>query len=108
MGDPSETREVEQMALARVLIAQKRVAEALTLLRRLHQTASLHPLVKPLTRRELEVLRLLVGGCADKEIAQRLFISVATVKRHVANIYGKLNVNNRTRAVALARELNLL
>jgi LuxR family maltose regulon positive regulatory protein len=65
-------------------------------------------LVDPLSERELEILRLIADGLLNKEIAQRLIISQATVKRHVANIYGKLGVHHRTEAVARARELNLL
>jgi LuxR family maltose regulon positive regulatory protein len=65
-------------------------------------------LIEPLTERETEVLALIAEGLSNREIAQRLFISLSTVKRHNANIYGKLAVNNRTRAVARAREVGLL
>jgi LuxR family maltose regulon positive regulatory protein len=66
------------------------------------------PLVEPLSTRELEVLRLIVAGCSNDEIAARLIISIKTAKRHISNIYGKLGVKSRTQAVALARELNLI
>jgi ATP/maltotriose-dependent transcriptional regulator MalT len=66
------------------------------------------PLVEPLTPREQEVLRLIVQGRTNKEIADELVIVVGTVKAHASNIYGKLGVNNRTQAVAKARELDLL
>jgi LuxR family maltose regulon positive regulatory protein len=66
------------------------------------------PVVEPLTHRETEVLQLIAEGLSNREIAQRLFISLSTVKRHNANIYGKLAVNNRTQAVARARHLGLL
>jgi len=65
-------------------------------------------LVEPLTRRELEVIRLIADGLKNQEIADRLVISVATVKRHVTNIYGKLGVSRRIQAVAQAQELGLL
>ena len=52
-----------------------------------------------LTRREKEVLALLVGRLTNKEIGERLFISTATVKRHAHNIYEKLNVKGRHEAV---------
>lgn len=52
----------------------------------------------PLTRREQEVLALLAKGFLYKEIAQRLSISLDTVKKHCKNIYQKLNVRNRTEA----------
>jgi LuxR family maltose regulon positive regulatory protein len=66
------------------------------------------PLVEPLTDRELEVLGLIAGGLTNREIAERLIISVNTVKTHVKNLYGKLHSRNRTEAVARARELGLL
>jgi LuxR family transcriptional regulator, maltose regulon positive regulatory protein len=47
-------------------------------------------------------------GCSNREIGQRLHISIATVKKHMENIHSKLYVNNRTQAVARARELALL
>ncbi len=65
------------------------------------------PLVEPLSARELEVLRLIVAGCTNEEIATKLIISIKTAKRHISNIYGKLGVKSRTQAVALARELKL-
>ncbi len=65
-------------------------------------------LVEPLTPRELEILTLLRGPLSLKEIALNLNISLPTVKRHIANIYGKLGVNQRWKAVARAEELNIL
>jgi len=64
-------------------------------------------LVEPLSERELEVLNLVAEGLTNQEIADRLFLSVATVKWHTSNIYGKLAVSNRTEAVAKARALGL-
>jgi ATP/maltotriose-dependent transcriptional regulator MalT len=61
-----------------------------------------------LTNRELEVLRLLAAGLSNRQIAERLFISVSTAKVHVHNISEKLNATSRTRAIARARELNLI
>jgi LuxR family maltose regulon positive regulatory protein len=66
------------------------------------------PLPEPLTAREQEVLRLLAEGAPNKEIARQLVVSLATVKKHVANILGKLGVENRTQAIARARALSLL
>jgi LuxR family maltose regulon positive regulatory protein len=65
-------------------------------------------MVEPLSERELEVLCLIAEGLSNQEIAQRLFISLHTVKWHTGNIYGKLGVKNRTQAVAKARSLGIL
>ena len=65
-------------------------------------------LTEPLTAREVEVLRLIAAGMRNQEIADHLFISLSTVKRHIANAYGKLGVSHRTEAVAQANRLNLL
>jgi len=62
----------------------------------------------PLTERELEVLQLVADGLSDREIAQKLYLALGTVKRHLSNVYGKLNVNSRTQALSRARDLSLL
>jgi LuxR family maltose regulon positive regulatory protein len=66
------------------------------------------PLVEPLTVRELEVLRLLVAGLSNREIAAQLVLSLGTVKTHIHNIYGKLEVSNRGQAIRRATELELV
>lgn len=66
------------------------------------------PLPEPLTERELEVLGLMAEGLSNQEIAARLFIAVSTVKSYVNRIFGKLDVQSRTRAVAEARRLRLV
>ena len=66
------------------------------------------PLVEPLSKRELEVLRLLADGLSNQEIAQKLVVTVGTVKTHVHNTLGKLGVSSRAQAVLRARELSLL
>jgi LuxR family maltose regulon positive regulatory protein len=66
------------------------------------------PLVEPLSERELEILKLVAEGLSNREIAERLIISVGTVKSHVHNIYGKLEVRGRTQAIARAREIGLI
>ncbi|MGI5837221.1 MAG: LuxR C-terminal-related transcriptional regulator [Chloroflexota bacterium] len=65
-------------------------------------------LVEPLSERELEVLRLIAEGLSNEEIAQRLVVSLPTIKFHTSNIYGKLSVRNRTEAVAKARGRDIL
>ncbi|HTU59121.1 MAG TPA: response regulator transcription factor [Polyangiales bacterium] len=61
-----------------------------------------------LTERELEVLRLLAEGFADKAIARELLIALGTVKSHVRSILGKLGANRRTEAVAIAQRRGLI
>ncbi len=68
---------------------------------------AMEALIEPLTERELEVLRLVVAGLSNPEIAQELVITVSTVKSHLNHIYGKLGVKNRFEAVARARALGL-
>jgi predicted ATPase/DNA-binding CsgD family transcriptional regulator/Tfp pilus assembly protein PilF len=65
------------------------------------------PLVEPLSRRELQILRLLKSELSGPEIAAELMISVNTFRYHTKNIYGKLNVNSRRAAVRRADELGL-
>jgi LuxR family maltose regulon positive regulatory protein len=64
-------------------------------------------LIEPLTSRELEVLKLIEAGCSNLDIADRLVISIPTVKRHISNIYTKLGAKSRTQAISLGRELRL-
>ncbi|MBE9226349.1 tetratricopeptide repeat protein [Phormidium sp. LEGE 05292] len=70
--------------------------------------AAIQSLIEPLSTRELEVLHYLATGMSNQAIAEQLFVSLAAVKWHARNIYGKLEVNNRTQAVAKARELGIL
>ncbi|MEM7127546.1 MAG: LuxR C-terminal-related transcriptional regulator [Chloroflexota bacterium] len=65
-------------------------------------------LIEPLSARELEILALIASGNSNRNVADQLILSVGTIKKHAANIYGKLGVNNRTTAIARARELGLL
>ncbi len=70
--------------------------------------AAAQPLVEPLSDRELEILQILASGASNREIAQQLFIAEGTVKNHVTNILGKLNVRDRTQAALKAKELGLI
>jgi LuxR family transcriptional regulator, maltose regulon positive regulatory protein len=69
---------------------------------------SAQSLIEPLSQRELEVLRLIAQGLSNREISERLFLALITVKGHNRNIFRKLQVRRRTEAVARARELGLL
>ena len=71
-------------------------------------SAITQPLVEPLSDREIEVLRLMADGLKYKEIAEKLVISLNTIRHHTRNIYGKLGVSSRAQAVARARDLNFL
>jgi LuxR family maltose regulon positive regulatory protein len=64
-------------------------------------------LPEPLTPREIEVLKLIMAGLTNPEIAGQLVISAETVKKHAGNIYAKLGVKNRTEAAAKARQIDL-
>ena len=61
-----------------------------------------------LTVREIEVLRLIAAGNANKEVGAKLFIGEDTVKRHVTNILGKLDANDRTHAVTIALKRGII
>jgi len=65
-------------------------------------------LPEPLSERELEVLRLVAAGLSNQHIADRLVISIRTVKKHLENVYGKLEVDNRVQAVTRAREIGII
>ncbi len=91
-----------QQALALPVNETKTPADALL-------PASQHPdLRDPLTGRERDILRLIVAGQSNREIAEILVMSVSTVKWYTSQIYSKLAVRNRTQAVLRVQELHLL
>jgi LuxR family maltose regulon positive regulatory protein len=65
-------------------------------------------IVEPLSKRELEVLFCLAEGLSNREVAQRLTISLTTVKTHTRNIYRKLDVNSRMQAVVMGKALGIV
>lgn len=64
--------------------------------------------VVPLTSREKEVLELVAKGANNMDISKKLFIREVTVKTHMNNIFKKLNVSNRTQAILLAMQMNII
>ena len=58
-----------------------------------------------LTRKEIQVMRLVAEGLSNDDIAERLFVAETTVRTHLRNINSKLDANSRTQAVAIARRL---
>jgi NarL family two-component system response regulator LiaR len=78
------------------------------LLDRFAQMANQKPVEHPLTNRELEVLQLIANGSSNKDIAAVLFISIKTVKTHIAHIFEKLEVGDRTGAVTKALKLGII
>jgi LuxR family maltose regulon positive regulatory protein len=66
------------------------------------------PLADPLTKRQIELLKLLDAGLSNQQIADRLHLSLTTIKGHLQKLYAKLNVQNRSSAIARARMVNLL
>src|ERR1700678_597986 len=100
----------------RLDMEQLRGSEAAPLARRL-QRAMCTPNVQggapigmgeELTKRELSILKRLETGLSNKEIAEAIFVSEGTLKWHLHNVYGKLNVKNRSRAMVRARALGIL
>jgi NarL family two-component system response regulator LiaR len=75
---------------------------AYKVMRELQRSSSLPPTEEPLTARELEVLKLVAEGLPNQEIAERLVVSEPTVRTHVTNILGKLQLANRTQAALFA------
>lgn len=61
-----------------------------------------------ISKREMEVLELMALGLSNQEIADRLFVSLNTVKTHISNLFVKLDVSRRTQAVKAAKELKLI
>ncbi len=107
-------------AIARIVLQQARQPEALVTAsitaesRNTIEIESLDPDAQklletyPLTQREMDVLELIVAGCNNAQIAEKLYITVGTVKTHVRNILNKLCVNDRTQAAVRALRAGLV
>jgi len=87
-------------------VAAKVVAEFARLTRKPVRTTN--SVIEPLSERELEILRLIAQGASNREIAATLFLAEGTVKNHVTNILGKLEVRDRTQAALKAKENGLI
>ena len=61
-----------------------------------------------LSKRELEVLQLMAQGYSNNEIAEKIFLSLSTIKTHVANLFFKLDAKRRTQAIEIAKKLGLI
>jgi LuxR family maltose regulon positive regulatory protein len=113
LDEGSRMRELLRHATARGLAGEyaRKVLSAFDAPRQPVVASSRVPAPGPaqsLTTRELEILRLIAAGLRNQEIADHLAISAATVKRHIANAYGKLGAGHRTEALVRAKELKLL
>ena len=75
---------------------------------RMAEPTQARPQPHPLSERELEIVRLLAQGATNREIAAALVVAEGTVKNHITNILGKLQVETRTQAALAARELGLV
>lgn len=100
-------------SIARIVLKQARQPEPSLA----HQTVAINALDReygqileqtPLTDRELEVLELIVDGCSNEAISQKLYLTVGTVKTHVRNILNKMCVNDRTQAAVRALRAGLI
>ncbi|MBA4386229.1 MAG: hypothetical protein C0410_15955, partial [Anaerolinea sp.] len=96
---------LQKKYLARLLSASKQIDGIVSKSKTDTQQAGL---IEPLTERELEILRLVAQGLSNSEISQRLFLALSTIKGHNLRIFDKLQAQNRTEAVASARDLGLL
>jgi DNA-binding NarL/FixJ family response regulator len=106
-----ETAQVyEWMAKAHVALGEHQTADADTATAEsIYRQLGLEPVRKPatpspggLTKREVDILTRIAGGATNKQVAEQVFLSEKTVRRHLANIYSKLGVSSRTAAVSWA------
>lgn len=101
---------IRTVAAGGALIAPSVARKVLAEFSRLAQPGqeSKRELVEPLSDREQQILELLAGGLTNREIAQRLHLAEGTVKNYVTTILQKLNVDDRTQAALIARDLGLI
>jgi DNA-binding NarL/FixJ family response regulator len=100
---------VRVVAAGDALLSPRVTRRLITEFARLRPTAPVTPVVlKELTPREAEVLRLVAEGLSNAEIAERLVVSEETVKTHVSHVFAKLGVRDRAQAVVVAYESGLV
>jgi LuxR family maltose regulon positive regulatory protein len=107
-SSPGNTRAVDLGQVASLLRTLDETGGSGPRPRGIDGRAPIPGMVEQLSPRELEVLGLLAAGRPNREIAQELFVTVDTVKKHVTHVLGKLGAANRTQAAARARALGLL
>jgi DNA-binding NarL/FixJ family response regulator len=104
-------------AIASVILRQVRQDASVESSRKLNKTVEISAVSSgyepflgntPLTTRELEILELIVAGCSNADISQRLYITIGTVKTHVRNILNKLSADDRTQAAVRALRSGLV
>ena len=96
---------MRQLSSAPLAIRERRYYAAQALVETSHQSTTPRP---DLTKRELEVLALMVEGLNNTQIASRLTVSLSTVKSHVSTVLSKLGVASRTEAVTLALRKHII
>lgn len=105
---PEIVRGIRAAAAGQSLIAPSVAGDLLSRLRRHGAPEAPSPAAPELSPRELDVLRLVVAGCDNGDIAKRLYVSVSTVKHHVSSALEKLGVDNRIQAAVMAVRLGLV
>lgn len=96
---------LRSVARGEMLLTREELSRSL---RGVSEEATAEDLIQPLSQREVEVLRLLAAGLANRDIAPLLFISESTVKTHVEHIIGKLGVSDRVQAAVWAARHGLI
>lgn len=105
---PEIVRGIRAAAAGQSLIAPSVAGDLLSRLRRHGAPEAPPPAAPELSARELDVLRLVVAGCDNGDIAKRLYVSASTVKHHVSSALEKLGVDNRIQAAVMAVRLGLV
>lgn len=91
-----------------VTTGERYIQPSIAAMLRQHKVISHQKSTDVLTKRELEIIKLLVSGMCNKEIAENLHISEKTVKNHISSIFKKINVSDRTQAAVYAIKNNLV